>query len=148
MALTVRTKLLAELKVALEEISLLKRVVFAEARTLDISNVPLPALYWWDDRETITKKLADVAVSKMVLVTWVFVGLPLSGKATLTDLGSEILGEIHDAIMAATGASNIALKINSVTVQKLFPSDNLGVIDIEFEIEYAHPWGEAFNEIP
>ena len=135
--------ILSALHTALEAISGVKLVKRLEAYSTELDRAPMPAIYYLDSIEKITRKNSSVAQAVMTLDMQVFIKLTPAGQssfhATADLMQTAIINILQGLVNPETGQ---VVTLAEIKFEKNFPNDTLGALAIEADVAYVIPWGD------
>ncbi len=143
MADTVKQTLMTAFLDSIKSVPEVKAAYRVKSSPIALDNVPFPAVYLWDEAESITRKFPNLAVSKLTVALYVFIALSPAGPESFNETGDRLQARVHDALVAAGQGVTKTMMIHEIRVTKDFPNDSLGVLKIDFEISFSYPWGRA-----
>ena len=135
--------ILSALHTALEAISGVKLVKRLEAYSTELDRAPMPAIYYLDSVEKITRRNSSVAQAVMTLDMQVFIKLTPAGQssfhATADLMQTAIINALQALVNPETGQ---VVTLAEIKFEKNFPNDTLGALVIEAMLTYVTPWGD------
>lgn len=145
---TIKSQVMAAIKAELETITALKSVKRMQAANIDLDRVPKPALYLWDEREEIVRKIKVVSQARLTLTMFLFIELTPAGLESFNAIADSLQGEIEAAIEGLINPETGLLhSLESESISKEFPDDKLACLIMEFVIVYGHTWGAPSSRV-
>jgi len=140
MTAPIKTQLLQAIETAIDGISEIKEVVRNPSKPIDRDTTVFPVAFVFDDKEESSRRNRfKGGVFPLHIEVWM-----LEDGDSITDLADIMQAEIHMAINEATDVIRLTTKIEEVSVEKLFVSEDMGVLIMIYSITYFHAWGNPY----
>ena len=135
--------ILSAFHTALEAISGVKLVKRLEAYSTELDRAPMPAIYYLDSVEEITRQNLNVARATMTLDMQVFFKLTPGGQSSFhtpaDTMQTAIINVLQNLVNPETGQ---VITLAKIKFEKNFPNDTLGALIVEAMLTYVTPWGD------
>ena len=144
---SVKTTIMVALGEALSAITELKSVNRFRGKPVDLDEIALPALYYYDEHEERRRSnlLQDGIVT---LVLSVFTAIPEDalGTQTFSDEADTIQAKVHNILFGTNNLRFMGVKmIQEDEVGKEYPNGLYGVLTMRYTLTYTHKFGNAFT---
>jgi hypothetical protein len=144
---SVKTNIMVALGEALSAITELKSVNRFRGKPIDLDEIALPALYFYDETEQRRRsnRLQDGIID---LVMSVFMAIPEDelGTQSFSDIADTIQAEIHGVMFGTKNLRFMGVKmVQEDVVTKEYPNGLYGVLTLRFTLTYTHKFGDAFT---
>lgn len=144
MSIPVKTNLMLKIKEAIEEITLIKKVLW-NGTEFDRETTSFPWCSIFDEDEEAEER-NRIMIKRFPLHIEVWIEHE-SGYPKISEIAETIKAELHNKLIDNKEILKYALDIKEGTSTKFYAGDKLGGIICKYIIRYAYARGDAYNPV-